>query len=225
MRQQPRGHQGRDQRGDRDDQGQQHGQQRTERDEQYDRRRQDPDAGADADRGAQRVFHRRATDVDLHAGCPRRLSEVGNVGDVRHRQAGLRGVEDHGRVGDLPIPADLGGAAGRVRADHRGHRRRVGDLAQHGRDLGVDRRGAHAAVAGPPHNLILVSGVPGERLFQQGQRGRGAGSRQGESVGVRRPRGPAAHPHHHQECQPPGQNPRTMPEAPASHRSHVRPLI
>ncbi len=105
----------------------------------------DPDAGADADRGPQRVLHRRAADVDLHAGGPRGLGEVDDAGDVRHGQARLRGVEDHGRVGDLPVPADLGGAAGRVRADHRGHRGRGGDLAQHGGDPVADGRSAYAA--------------------------------------------------------------------------------
>ena len=69
--------------------------------------------------GRSGVLDRLAAQVDLHAGGPRRLGEVDDAVDVRYGQAGLLGVEDHRRVGDLPAPADLGGAAGRVRADHR----------------------------------------------------------------------------------------------------------
>ena len=171
VREEPGCHQARDQCGDRDGQGQEHGQQRPERDEQHDGRGDDPDAGADADRGPQRVLHRRAADLDLHAGGPSGLGEVDDAGDVRHGQARLRGVEDHGGIGDLPAPADLGGAAGRVRAGHRRHRGRGGDLIQHGGDPVADGRVPHAARAGPPHDRVLVPGVPGERLLQQVERG------------------------------------------------------
>ncbi len=185
--------------GDRDRQRQQHGQQRAERDEQHHRRGDHPDGGADADRGPQRVLDRLPAQVDLQAGGPGRFGEVDDAGDLGCGQAVRLGVEDHGGVGDLPVAADLGGAAGRVRADHRGHPGRGGDPGQHGRDPGPYRRGAYVAAAGPPHDRVLVSGVPGERLFLQVQRGRGAGAGQGERIGVRGPRRPAARPQDHQQ--------------------------
>ena len=202
------------------DQGHQHGQQRAERDEQHHRRGHHPDGRADADRGPKRVLDRLPAQVHLQARGPCRLGEVNHAGDVRGGHAVRLGVEDDGGVGDVAVPADLGGAPGGVGAGHRGHRGGGGDLPEHGRDPGLDRRGARA-VAGPPDDRVLVPGVPGERFPHQVQRGRGAGSRQGERVGVCGPRGPAGYPQEHQECQPRDQHPGAAPEAPARHSSHV----
>ena len=218
----PDGHQAGGQRGDRDCQGQQHGQQRPERDEQHDGRAHDSDGRAEAERRLQCVLHRRPAGFDLHAGCPRGLGEVDDAGDVRYGQASFRGVEDDGRVGDLPVAADLGGAGGGVRAHHGRDRGCAGDLAQHGRDLGAEGRGAHATRAGgPPDDRVLVPGVPGECLFQQGKRGGGAGPGQGHVVRVRGPRGPAADPQDDHERQPCDEHPRAALEAPARQNSHV----
>ena len=64
------------------------------------------------------------------------------------RSAAL-GVEHHRRVGDRAGPADLGGAAGGVRTDHRGHLRVGGDLVQHGRDPGARCRGPRCCQTSP----------------------------------------------------------------------------
>ena len=78
-------------------------------------------------------------------------------GDVRHGQAGLRGVERHRGVGDPPGAADLGGPAGRVRA---GHGRPAGAAATRPSMAVIRVRTAGAPTPPGPDRQTIVSWSP-----------------------------------------------------------------
>ena len=158
----------------------------------------------------------------------RKVRPLGGLGGIDHRLdriarkvLGLE-VEADRREGDLPIPADLAGAARPVGAGHAHNVGKPADLGEHRLDLGAHRRRDDRPGPGLNHDLVGIARSAREVVPEDGEGlGRGAVG-QGDIGGVVDPGGLAHGGEQDQREKPPNEDEPAVPEAPASETGHQR---
>jgi hypothetical protein len=145
------------------------------------------------------------------------LDELGRLGG--RDAVGILAEVDLGKGHSL-AGADLLRAGWAVRRGHAGHVPQVRHLAQHGLDLGLNRRVVHRSGLGLEHDLFGITGLAWDRLLQQV--GGGGTWRTGQcgAGGVMSAGGRLAEEGAGQHQQPYSDYHQAMSDTPASDRTH-----